>query len=245
MAGDHERFEQDAGAYLLGALPPLEAEVFERHLMGCEICREEIERLRPAVDALPRSVQPVDPPASLKRSLMEVVEAEARVADSPAPGAAAPRGAGRLAWLGGALAGLRPRTAMAFASVTLLAGVALGYGLTQGSGTGDDRVVAATVDRSRLPGASARVAIADSGDRLATLEVSGMPMAPAGKVYEVWIERDGDVRPAGALFTVGRDGRGSAAIPGGVDGVTQVMVTREVVGGVPQPTEMPVIRARV
>jgi anti-sigma-K factor RskA len=245
MAGDHERFEQDAGAYLLGALPPLEAEVFERHLMGCEICREEIERLRPAVDALPRSVQPVDPPASLKSSLMEVVEAEARVADPSAAGAVEPRGAGWLAWLTRALAGVRPQTALALASVALLAGVALGYGLTQGSGSADDRVVAATVDRSRLPGASARITIADSGDGLATLELSEMPMAPRGKVYEVWIERDGDVRPAGALFTVGRDGRGSAAIPGGVDGVSQVMVTREVAGGAPQPTEMPVIRVRV
>jgi len=70
-------------------------------------------------------------------------------------------------------------------------------------------------------------------------------MAPRGEVYEVWIERDGEVRPAGALFAVGRDGRGSAAIPGGVEGVDRVMVTRERAGGVAQPTETPVIVADV
>jgi hypothetical protein len=75
--------------------------------------------------------------------------------------------------------------------------------------------------------------------------VTGVPQAPRGEVYEVWVERDGEVRPAGALFAVGRDGRGTAAIPGGVDGVDRVMVTRERAGGVDQPTETPVIVAEV
>ena len=54
------------------------APAFERHLRGCDDCRDEVERLRPAADALPRSVEQVEPPPSLKRSLMEVVEREAR-----------------------------------------------------------------------------------------------------------------------------------------------------------------------
>ena len=36
------------------------------------------ERLRPAADALPRSVEQVEPPPALKASLMEVVDREAR-----------------------------------------------------------------------------------------------------------------------------------------------------------------------
>jgi anti-sigma-K factor RskA len=236
MAGDHERYEQDVGAYLLGALPALEAEVFERHLMGCDACRDELARLRPAAEALPRAVESFEPPASLKASLMAVVEAEAR----PAPAPAAVRRASRPGWL----AGLRLRPALALATVTLLLGVALGFGL--GGGSEDDpREVTATVDRTRLPGGSAELEIPDAAGDPATLRVSGVPMAPRGKVYEVWIERDGEVRPAGALFAVGRDGRGSAAIPGGVEGVERVMVTREAVGGADQPTETPVIVADV
>ena len=229
MAADHERYENDAGAYLLGALPPLEAEVFERHLMGCDECRDEVERLRPAVEALPRSVEAYEPPPSLKRSLMEVVEAEAK---QPAP---APRRR-RL------FAGFQPRPALALAACALLAGVAVGLGLTSGSGD-DERVVSASVDQTRLPGGTAKMEITEGGP--ATLRVTGLPQPPRGEMYEVWVEQDGRVRPAGALFGVENDGSGSAAIPGGVDGVTQVMVTRERAGGAAMPTEPPVIRVEI
>ena len=231
MAGDHERYEQDVGAYLLGALPALEAEVFERHLMRCDECRDELERLRPAAEALPRSVEPFEPPPSLKASLMEVVESEARPARAPE------RAPPRRSWF----AGFRLRPALALATVGLLLGVALGFGLDGGDG-GDTREVTAQVDRSRLAGGAARVEVDGNA---ATLRVTGLPIAPRGEVYEVWVERDGEVRPAGALFDVGRDGRGSAAIPGGVGGVDRVMVTRERAGGAAQPSEMPVIVAEV
>jgi hypothetical protein len=248
MAGDHDRYEQDAAAYLLGALAPLEAEVFERHLMGCDACRDEIARLRPAAEALPRAVDSFEPPASLKASLMEVVEAEARVRREPAPAARAEAAApGRPSGgrLGRALAGMRPRPALALATVALLMGVALGFGLVKG-GTGNDaREVTANVDRTRLPGGSALLEVADAKNQPAVLRVTGVPMPEHGEVYEVWIERGGEIRPAGALFAVGRDGRGSAAIPGGVKGVDRVMVTRERAGGTNQPTETPVIVAEV
>ena len=233
---DHDRYEQDVGAYLLGALPPLEASVFERHLMGCDECQRELERLRPAAEALPRAVEAFEPPPSLKASLMEVVEAEAaRSAPAPAPAQAPSRP--RRAWL----PRLRPHLAVGLASVAFLA-AAIGLGVAT-TGTGGSETVIAEVDRSRLPAAvSARV---ESDGDLATLRVSGLPQAPNGEVYEVWVERDGEVKPAGALFSPARDGSGSAAIPGGVDGVDRVMVTREVAGGVDEPTEMPVIVADV
>jgi hypothetical protein len=248
MAGDHERYEQDVGAYLLGALPALEAEVFERHLMGCDACRDELERLRPAAEALPRSVEEFEPPPSLKASLMEVVEGEARERAAPAAEAAPPdrRRSGSVpARLGRLLDGLRLRPALALGAAALVLGTALGFGLATGGGGDDAREVAADVDRTRLPGGSAELEIADAEGDPATLRVRGVPMAPRGEVYEVWVERDGEVRPAGALFDVGRDGRGSAAIPGGVEGVDRVMVTRERAGGTAQPSEPPVIVAEV
>jgi anti-sigma-K factor RskA len=237
---DHDRYEQDAGAYLLGALPALEAEVFERHLMGCDECQREVERLRPATEALPRAVEAFEPSPGLKRSLMEVVEREAAArapADAPAR-EARPARRERFGWL----RGLRPQLAVGLAGIALLAGVALGLGLSAAGDDGDAETVTATVDKNRLPGTGARVEV-DGG--LATLRVTGLPQAPDGEVYEVWIERDGDVRPAGALFEPGRDGSGSAAIPGGVEGIDRVMVTREARGGVDSPTEMPVIVADV
>jgi anti-sigma-K factor RskA len=226
MAGEHERFEQDVGAYLLGALPALEAEVFERHLMRCETCQRELAELRPAAEALPRSVEQFDPPPTLKASLMEVVESEAKPVAAPAPRQ-------RRSWF----AGLRLRPALALAGIALLLGVIGGIAI---SGEDEAREVTAQVDRTRLPGGAAQLDI--DGDA-ATLRVSGLPMAPRGEVYEVWIERDGEVRPAGALFDVGRDGHGSTAVS--VDGVDRVMVTRERAGGSATPTETPVIVAEV
>ena len=43
---DHTRYQDDIGAYLLGALNDLERQAFERHLTGCSECRDELERLR-------------------------------------------------------------------------------------------------------------------------------------------------------------------------------------------------------
>ena len=77
-AAEHDRHRDDVGAYLLGALPDDEAARLRAHLETCHVCRDELEQLRPAVDALPRSVAQFEPPPSLKAALMETVEAEAR-----------------------------------------------------------------------------------------------------------------------------------------------------------------------
>jgi hypothetical protein len=61
----------------------------------------------------------------------------------------------------------------------------------------------------------------------------------------VWTRRGGTLRPSGALFAVGSDGSGVAAIPGGVKGVDEVLVTRERAGGATRPSEPPIIRVRV
>jgi hypothetical protein len=71
---EHARYHQDVGAYLLGALNDLERQAFERHLRGCPECQEELERLRPAAEALPGSVEQLAPPPGLKRRLMAEVE---------------------------------------------------------------------------------------------------------------------------------------------------------------------------
>ena len=71
-----------------------------------------------------------------------------------------------------------------------------------------------------------------------------MPDAGRGRVYEVWVERDGEVAPA-SIFDVDASGSGAAAVPESLDDVDAVMVTRERRGGARQPTEMPVLRIDV
>jgi anti-sigma-K factor RskA len=225
----HTEQSESVGAYALGALPALEAQVFERHLMGCELCQEELRRLTEAVEALPRSVAPHQPPASLKASLMEQVRAEA--APSPAR-----------EWWRFSLPRLRPAMAWAAAAL-LIAGVLTGYGLSQlGGDDGGGRTLQAQVDMQRLPEGSATLSVPEEGG--AVLRVEGMPDPGKERVYQVWVERDGNVESA-SIFNVDENGAGAAAVPESIDGVSAVMVTREPRGGSAAPTESPVLQVDV
>jgi len=230
-----DRFTDDVGAYLLGALEPSEHEAFEDHLSGCEDCRDEVARLSVARDALPRSVEQVAPPPALKASLMDTVRAEAAPEAAPAPR--------RSRWREMFLA--RPALAAAAAAVLLAVGVGAGA-LVGTIGGGDDgaRTVAAVVDQTRMPSGKASLVLPKDGEAGAQLRVEGMQPPPEGKVYEVWIKRGNRVTPS-SLFTVETDGSGTAAIPENVHDADAVMVTREREGGAKTPSEPAVVTVAV
>jgi hypothetical protein len=230
----HEEYEENIGAYLLGALTELEADVFERHLMGCESCRAEVERLRVAAEALPRTVTPMRAPPELKASLMQVVNEEA-----------AARSGGRSrrrAFSLPALPRLRPAMAWVSAAFLLLVGVGVGVAIS-GIGGDDTRTLAASVDRARLPQTSGSLLVA-SHEHGGVLRVQGLPEAPRGRVYQVWLMRGDEVIP-GALFEPRSDGTGEAGIPDDLDGYDAVLVTREPEGGGRKPSEKPVLSVQL
>jgi anti-sigma factor RsiW len=225
---EHERYQEDAGAYLLGALEPAEQASFEGHLAGCPECRADVEQLRAAADALPRSVEPFAPPPSLKRSLMEAVREDARPAREP--------------FLARLFAGIRPQFALAGAAAVLIVAIVVGTQLS--GGDGGQRVVTAVIDRSRVPAATATVTVPKDRGGPAQLRVTGMPAPKAGQVYEIWLKRGDQLQP-GPLFNTDRSGNGAGAIPDDLQGVSAVLVTREHVGGAKMPSEAPIISARI
>jgi anti-sigma-K factor RskA len=230
-ATEHDRFQDDVGAYLLGALDDTERSAFERHVATCHVCHDELERLRGAADALPRSVEQYDPPPAVKRALMEHVYAEA--------GTARPSRRPTLKRLFA-----RPQLAAAAAAFVLLVGIGAGVAISQlGGDEGGTRTIAAQVDNTRASNGRAVVVLPNGGGP-GHLNVSSMPELPAGKVYEIWLKRGNRIEP-GPLFSVDRNGTGTGAIPGDLKGVDQVMVTRERTGGAPQPTEAPLVTAKV
>ncbi|HEY4996384.1 MAG TPA: anti-sigma factor, partial [Solirubrobacteraceae bacterium] len=80
----------------------------------------------------------------------------------------------------------------------------------------------------------------------AELVVSGMSEPPPGQVYELWTERAGEPpRPTDALFTVTSAGKATVEVPGGLRGVSGVMVTREPRGGSSVPSAAAVLRVSV
>jgi Anti-sigma-K factor rskA/Putative zinc-finger len=232
-ARDHTQYREEIGAYLLGALTDLERQAFERHVAGCAECRDELERLRPAADALPRSVEQVEPPPGLKTSLMEVVESEARER-SGAP-AARPRTSPRIRLP--SLAGFRP----VLVAAALALGLVAGFGVAQLGGDDDARMVAATVDQGRLPDASGSLRIQGDGEGGAILRVHGMPPPGGDRVYQAWVQRDGTILPQ-PTFEVRADGGGAVAVPDDLSGADAVLVTREARGGARAPSERPLIR---
>ena len=240
----HERYEENVGAYVLGALPELERQAFERHVERCGDCRRAVESLRPAADALPRAATPLTPPPRLKTALMEVVEREAlspaHEANEKAPAPErTPAVRRRLAELLSTSSRLRPAGAWASAALLLVAGAAGGFALAERTGDGGAQRLTAQVDRTDLPRASAQLVVAEGGTT-AVLRTNAMPRLDEGSVYQVWLQRDGEVIPQ-SLFQVGRDGRGAGVVTDGVEGADAVMVTREPAGGSRAPTETPVL----
>ena len=129
-----------------------------------------------------------------------------------------------------------PRPALAMAAVLVLAVGVGAYALGSG-GNGSETV---TATGQAPPGATA--VVERTGDK-GILRVSGLPQRRNG-IYEVWIARDGQVEPS-TLFQVHRDGTGAAAIPEGLDGADQVMVTLEPPGGSAKPTRAPLIVTKI
>jgi anti-sigma-K factor RskA len=227
----HGRFRDDVAPWLLGALPDDERREFERHLAVCGRCREEVAALRPAVEALPLAAPPVVPPPELHDRIMTVVESEARLLQ--AAGEQADRPPKRERRRLNAFGGLRPAFVAAMAALVLAVGVG-GY-LIGNAGGGGARVVAAKVT---FPAAQASVRTEGTE---ASLQLANMPAPPKGRVYQVWLKRDGrKPQPTRALFVVRS---GSVSIPGGIKGADQVLVTAEPAGGSLQPTMQPVIGA--
>jgi anti-sigma-K factor RskA len=201
MRSNHARFAEDVGAYLLDALDGRERRAFERHLRSCDECRREVERLRPAADVLPGSIEQVEPPARLKAAVMAEIE---------------PSRARRRRPL------LRP------VLVAAAVGLLIGIGVSQLGGD-EPRTIAVTVDEAmpraggslRISDGSATLRLHDMPD-LGTRRVyqvwlqHGDEMVPA-RTFEVGETGRGevdlrDVADADGVY-VTREARGGAKVP--------------------------------
>ncbi len=232
----HEMHEQDAGAYVLGALSDEESTRFVRHLRECPVCRDEVDRLQFAVDALPRSVTPLAAPAGMKAAVMGQVQADVRERS--------PQGLGRrlLDRLPG-MPALPAKVASVTAAVLLLVGVAGGFGLSQLTSGDQERTVTASFDSDRVANGSGNLVIPGEDHAGGTLRVHGMPALRSNETYQVWLERDGEVIPK-AMFTVSEDGNGLTAVDD-LKGADRVMVTKEPAGGARAPGSPPVVTVKL
>jgi anti-sigma-K factor RskA len=228
----HDEYQDNIGAYVLGALPELEAEVLERHLAGCESCRAEVQELRPVTAALGRSVPQVAPPASLKASLMATVNAEAAARADRAP-------AERRTFAGW-LSALQPRVAAGMALAVLALGVVVGVSADHlGGGSSSSKTLAAKIDRRLMPTGNASLEVKGNSGKL---QLTGAPQPPAGHVYQLWYQH-GKTIERGSTFRPHSNGSYQADVSLGK--ANAVMVTVERSGGAPAPTGPPIMQFQV
>jgi anti-sigma-K factor RskA len=220
----------NAAPYVLGALTEQESAAFVTHMESCAVCREEVAALEVVASVLPASAPRVSAPGELKRRVMASVREDERRRRSAEQVVAGRRRAGaRPVWRGALAAGALAAVVIALAVVALS---------TSGT-SGRARVIQAQV----IP-AHASALLKVSGGQ-AELKIADMPQSAPGRVYEVWVKRAGGPLPTDALFTVAADGAATVGVPGGVNGVREVMVTSEPRGGSSAPTTQPLIIARV
>jgi anti-sigma-K factor RskA len=232
-----------AGAYALDALGDADRAAFERHLAGCESCRQEASSLREAAGQLAEATA-VAPPARLRGQILAEV---ARTRQQPPPvaeGQSAPR-----AWFARPAA---PRLAVAVAGMCIL--LALGLGAltltTQQrlrTYEAHSREIAAILNapdadimtvRARTHG-SATVVMSHAA-RALVLTTARLPLLPSGKCYEVWLMGPHRDRSAGLLPSPHQGMTAPVVVTGLVAG-DRMGVTVEPAGGSKHMDSPPVV----
>ncbi len=243
-------------AYALEALPPDERALVEVHVATCPACRALLAEYQAVAEGLLYAAPLVAAPPHLEADLRRRLK-EAR------PKAALDRSLSRLqAWLAG-LSSLPARPALAVGGLFLLLLVAsnLYWISTTNQLRAQQAVLAQQLEAqamaTRMLAAGGRTVVlrgdapAPGGvgtlilapDRPeAVLIVDGLPSPPAGKIYQLWLIRNGQ-RDSGGLFTVDAGGRGVLVVraPRPLANYQAVGVTAEPVGGSPGPTSPRVI----
>ncbi|GAA3611257.1 anti-sigma factor [Kineosporia mesophila] len=223
-----------SAAYALDALDDLERRAFERHLHDCESCSLEVREFSEATASLAaRVAEPA--PARLHSAVMSEIGRTRQLSSSS--GRPARRfGQGRL--LAGAAAVL-----LVIAGVAGLGGTAWReHRLAQEARTTAAGITRVLTDPDRIEttrevsgGGRATMVMADGG---AVLSTRGVPDAPSGHEYQMWVMRDGTVQSGGILSV--QDGDGSAFMTG-LSTDVRLAVSVEPAGGSERPTTTPVV----
>lgn len=220
-----------SGAYAVDALDEEERARFEEHLSACESCREEVASLQEAA-ALFGEVATAEPPAGLRERVLAGAETIRPL--PPVPDLKAVRR--RRRWAG-------------FLAAAAAVGVITGGAIIVSDRDGGspqtqislaDQVIAArdaehvTVD---LEGGASLTVYRSRAENRAAIVTRKMPAAPDGKVYQLWLQKKGQMVPAG-LMSGGGDQ--ALVLDGAVAGATAAGITVEPVGGSRQPTSDPI-----
>jgi anti-sigma-K factor RskA len=237
---DDRSFDDLRDAYVLGALSDEERASVEAYLALHPERQAEIDDLSGVAGLLALAPPEHEPPADLRRRLMEVVESEAT-----APEPTQPSESSWFGWLGD------------FRNVALGAAALLVVGLlswnvllqqdvrnlrgeVEEAGTADQSQEARVIE---LGGTWAeqgvRAEVTTLEDDRAILVVEDMPSMPENRTGQVWVIDDDKPQPSGLLAPSGDTVAAPITIP--LEDADAIAVTVEPAGGSDQPTSDPVL----
>lgn len=232
-----------AAPYALDALDPGERAEFAAHLTACEACRQDVADFLATAARLAASAARAAPAPMKQRTLAavdHVRQLPLRVSvDAPVPWrgvlrrkvlpmalaaslVAAASFAGLAAWEHQEKQRLEQRARRSEQHVDAVGGVLAAPDVR-------------TVHGRAANGALTSVVFSDLRNR-AVFTASGLPAPPTGKTYQLWLDHDGTMRPAGFIR---RDG--TVVLDGDTAGATAVGLTLEPAAGSPQPTAVPLL----
>lgn len=225
-----------AGAYALDALAGPDRARFERHLGGCDSCRQEARGLRETTARLAAATVAFPPDRLRER----VLAAAARTRQLPPL-----RTETRAVWPG-------RRWGMAIVCGCLAIALAFGgialstrHQLSQDQAHG--RAIAAVLNAPDATMMTARAAtrgkatvVMSHRDHALVFTAARLPALPPSKRYQLWLMNSGVPRPAGML-PVARQGMTAPMIVSGLRPGDKVGLTVEPAAGVRYPTSPPVL----
>jgi len=246
-----------SGAYAVDAVDDVERAQFDAHMAGCSQCQAEVASLRAAAAQM-SSTTVTAPPASLRASVLRDISAVRPLpprltpAESPAAVPPAPPSSSAPASLESKRAERAERTRIAPVRQWLVgvaaAAVLATTGVVWHPWSADSNTVQLTAmeqvlqakDAQRVEqkvGAATATVVRSPSLKRAVIVTANMPDAPAGKVYELWLQQGTEMvraglMPAGQSNTVLLDGDAGTA--------AGVGITVEPAGGSDTPTLPPV-----
>lgn len=224
-----------SGAYAVDALDDIERARFEEHLAACAECRAEVTSLQEAA-MLFAELSPVAPSDSVRANVLAGIKNQRPL---PPPVTAT------------VLAGRRTRprwsglVAAAAAAAVFVGGGTYAWQQVSNDDTGITLSAAEQVIGSQdakridvdLPGPASATVYRSVALGKAALVTTKMPAAPSGRVYQLWLQKDGRMVPAG-LMPAGSDQK--LLLRGSAEDATAVGITVEPAGGSEHPTSPPI-----
>ncbi|MFF0204304.1 anti-sigma factor domain-containing protein [Streptomyces sp. NPDC005017] len=232
------------GAYALHALSAEEDERFRRHLTGCEPCAQETTELSATAVRLGLAVATAPAPGMREEVLRRIATVRQQTPGGPDPVRAA-RSVRRSRALS------RWALAACLAAAATLGGTTVWQHRQAEDARDQARDATRAADEiagvlsapdartraSRLADGGTGAVVVSRGQDRAVFVASRMARPPGGKVYQLWFDDGGTMRPAGLLDPARTDQ--TVLMRGGVGDASGMGITLEPDGGSPRPTSAP------